>query len=554
MKTIRKLISVFLVLLFLMVTGCENSSDNKSHDEVINILYTTDVHCGISDKIGYSSLSAYKKALEEKNENVTLVDCGDAIQGDFIGAISKGAFIIELMNEVGYDLFTLGNHEFDYGMDELQKRLAEFNGDVLSCNISYIGSGENKLSEVKPYKIIEYGTKKVAYIGITTPTTLTSSNPSHFKEDDEYAYTFGEKSPKYFYDLIQNNIDECKSLGADYVILMTHLGYGDIYRGFGSIEVAQNTSGADVILDGHSHKDIICEYFLNKDNKYVPLCGAGYKMNEFGRIMISENGEITVGLVSRYEEKDPIIENKITEINEKINAASRVVLANSNMALSITDAAGIRIVRNSETPIGNMVADAYRTAGRADIGFANGGGIRDSLPSGDLTYQNMMKLNPFGNVIMTIKATGAQILDYLEFSSRQTKANYQENGKAVGENGGFANVSGLKYTIDTTIASSIVLDEKGNFASVGGQYRVRDVYVLENGEYVPLELDKTYVIASHNFLFLEGGDGANMFMDCEIVQKDIMLDYEAIVNYIVNVLHGDIASKYSTTEGRINIE
>lgn len=553
MKHIRKIVYLVMILFVFFIFGCQDSP-TKEKNEVINILYTTDVHCGVSDSIGYSSLSAYKKDLEASYGKVTLIDCGDAIQGAYVGAVTKGQYVIELMNEVGYDLYTLGNHEFDYGMDTLEARINEFNGQVLSCNVKYTGPGENRLSKVKPYEIIEYGPRKVAFIGITTPKTLVESNPLNFKENDEYVYSFGEDSAEDFYATIQSNIDECKSLGADYVILMAHLGYGEEYGAFSSVETIKNTKGADIVLDGHSHKEIICEYFENLDGKCIPLCGAGYKMSEFGRILISENGEIQVGLISGYPKKDPVIEAKITELDAELEEASNTVLAHSDLKLSISDVDGVRMVRSTETSIGNMVADSYRSAGNAQIGIVNGGGIRDSLPSGDLTFKDIMKLNPFGNMIMTVKATGSQILDFLEFATRQTQTTYKVDGKAVGENGCFASVSGLKYTIDTSVASSVVVDDKGNFAGVTGERRVKDVYVLIDGEYQPLDPDQTYVVASHDYLLLGGGDGAIMFTSCEVVQSEIMPDYEAIVRYIVDILNGHLAEKYSDVEGRITIE
>ena len=550
MKNIKRIFSFVILLLVLLIVGC---GQEESGNGIINILYTTDVHCAIDTNIGYSSLSAYKKQLEEKYGNVTLIDCGDSIQGDYVGAVTKGKYIIEIMNAVGYDLMTLGNHEFDYGMEALQSRISEFKGDVLSCNVSYYGKGENKLSDVKPYSIINYGSKSVAFIGVSTPTTLTSSSPATFKEDGEYVYSFGEESYGKFYSIVQSNIDEVKEKGADYVILMAHLGYGEEFKGFGSMELIKNTKGADVVLDGHSHKDIACEYIQNLDGEYVPLCGAGYRMNRFGRIMINDNGDIQVGLISRFDKKDRIIEVKIEEINEIVERAANMVLAKSDYALYTTDNEGVRMVRNRETAIGDMIADAYRYAGHADIGFANGGGIREYLPSGDLTFKTIMKLNPFGNTIMSVKATGQTIIDYLEHVCRLVEKEYKVDGKAVGECGGFPAVSGIKFDIDTSVPSSVVLDDKGSFASITGERRVKNVYVLVNGEYQPIELDREYIVASPDYILIEGGDGVNMFSNCEIVEKNLMLDYEALVRYILYAMGGHLADTYNKVDGRINI-
>ena len=164
--------------------GCQKTSEKD-----IVILYTSDVHCGIEDEIGYTSLSAYKKSLEKDNY-VTLMDAGDAISGDFIGAVSKGEYVIDIMNEMGYDSMVFGNHEFDYGMDILSQRINEFKGDILSSNFKYIGNKKNKFTKVKPYKVIKYGKKKVGFVGVSTPYTIVDSTPSYFMEDGEYAYSF----------------------------------------------------------------------------------------------------------------------------------------------------------------------------------------------------------------------------------------------------------------------------------------------------------------------------------------------------------------------------
>ena len=167
MKT-KNIFLVSFALISLFSGGCKKKSKEvtpKVENKDISIVYTTDVHCGINENLGYSSLYKYKEDLK-KNNYVALVDSGDYLQGDLIGAISNGKYIIDIMNEVEYDVITIGNHEFDYGMSELSTRLSEFNGDVVSCNFTYTGTKENKFNMVKPYVIKEYGDKKVGFIGI----------------------------------------------------------------------------------------------------------------------------------------------------------------------------------------------------------------------------------------------------------------------------------------------------------------------------------------------------------------------------------------------------
>ena len=183
MKKIMASFIIFTLTIFLMV-GCTNKNSD------INILYTTDIHAGITDNIGLSALSGYRNDLKKKSKYVELIDAGDIFQGDYIGAVSKGKDIIDIMNEMDYSMMTLGNHEFDYGLDELKNRIDEFKGDTLSCNLKYTGTNTNKLSKVKPYTIKKYGNVKVGYVGVTTPTSVVCASPLTFMEEGNYVYDF----------------------------------------------------------------------------------------------------------------------------------------------------------------------------------------------------------------------------------------------------------------------------------------------------------------------------------------------------------------------------
>ncbi len=542
----------FLVVSFLALSlvGC-----NANKDKDIVILYTSDVHCGIDENIGYDSLSAYKKQLEKDNY-VTLMDTGDNISGDFIGAVSKGEYIIDLMNEVGYDSMTLGNHEFDYGMDILSQRVEQFKGDVLSCNFKYIGKKENKFNKVKPYKIISYGKKKVGFVGVTTPFTIVDSTPSYFQEDNEFAYSFTGDNAEEFYACVQANIDACYKQKANYVVVLAHLGEGDEYVPYSSIDLINNTKGVTAIFDGHSHKTISHDV-KDKEGNSVPLLAPGYQMSEVGQLTIKKDKTIATKLIDKIEEKDPHISEYITNINNKVDELANKVVATSDLALSIKGPEGTRMIRTREMPIGNLVADAYRIMSEAQIGFTNGGGIREDLKEGDITFSDIKAVHPFGNNIDTALVRGQTLADYLEFASSNVDKDYYEekNGVLVpkGEDGSFAHVSGMKYTVDTSIPTPVVFDEKNMFVKIDGTRRVKDIKVLENDAYVDIQMDKFYLVASHNYLLEECGGGANMFKDIKIVKKDLMLDYECLVKYIVDVLKGHLKDKYSAPEGRITI-
>ena len=223
--------------------------------------------------------------------------------------------------------------------------------------------------------------------------------------------------------------------------------------------------------------------------------------------------------------------------------------------MSIKDEDGIRIVRNRENVLGDLSADAYRYAGNADIGWINGGGVRADLPEGDITYANIINVHPFGNMLCVVEATGQEILDALEWSARVAVAEYKSDGNAVGENGGFLQVSGMKYTIDTSIPTPCVPDENGLFGTIEGTRRVSDVMVLnkDTNEYEPIDPDKTYSVACHNYLFKSAGDGYNMFQDNVFLVDEAIADYQVLINYIRDVLQGDL-SGYKEVQGRITVK
>ena len=535
----------------------KSNSEKTEHDcEEIAILFTNDVHCGIEDNIGYAGLASYIKETEANYEYVTLADCGDAVQGDFIGTVSNGEYIVDIMNEIGYDFAVLGNHEFDYGMEQLSHLIDKSNAQYLGCNISYTGKNTNLLEKVKPYEIIEYGDTKVAFIGVTTPESYTKSTPTYFMEDGKYVYEFERgNNGKDLYANVQKYVDECENLGADYIIVLAHLGDAEESSPYTSVELIENTDGIDVVLDGHSHSVIESRMIDNINGEDVILSSTGTKLENIGKLVICEDGTIKTELISSYADKDAETEAFIEGIKAKYAEEMNKVIATSDIALSCETENGIRLVRNRETTIGNFCADAYRFIGNADIGVVNGGGIRADLPKGNITYADMLAVHPYGNTLCVVKATGQEIMDLLETACMHTKAEIEENGNAAGENGGFMHVSGLKFTIDTSIESSVALDENENFVSVDGERRVKDIMVLgENGEYVPIDAEKIYTLASHNYLLKAGGDNYTGFTDNEFIISEGIFDYQVITDYITDVLDGKLSEKYSETDGRIVVK
>lgn len=545
-----KLLLVTLGIIPLLLFGCGKEKDNRSDDVVI--LYTTDVHCGVDENLGYSKVEAYKKEMLKSYKYVSLVDAGDYIQGDLIGSFSQGKSIINIMNKMNYEVSAIGNHEFDYGIDALNSRINEFNGDMIACNLSYIGNKENKLNNVKPYVIKEYGDLKIGFVGVTTPHTISESTPSIFKEDGEIVYSFGNETTESYYKCIQDNIDAVNKI-ADYTVLLTHCGNDEHAAPYGSRDIIANTSGYLAVMDGHSHYDVNWEVLKDKNGKDVPICDAGTKLKEFGKLVIHKNGTIDTEFITTYEENDESVANYVEEMKSVTDEIANRVVAQSDIDLKITDENGVRLVRSRETPIGNLVADAFRVVAEADIGFTNGGGVRSNILHGDVTFGDVFQVLPFGNYMMIKNVKGSEILDYLEHCSQFTEHDYVKDGKPAGEFGGFTLPSGLKYTIDTSIESHVETDESGNFIKVDGERRIKNVQVLENDTYVDIDENKTYKVSSTSYILQEGGNGANLFINDEEIESKIRIDYEVVIEYLTDYLSGNLAEKYSSTEGRINV-
>ena len=524
--------------------------------EDIVILFTNDVHCGYEDNLTYSSVAALKEFYETITPNVLLVDNGDAVQGDVIGAVSKGEYIIEFMNAAGYDYATIGNHEFDYGMDQLEKLIDMANFKYVSANITYTGDKVSRLKAVKPYAIHEFKDVKVAFVGAATPLSIATSTPSFFQENGEYVYDFGYgEDGEIMYDLIQDAVDQARWEGADYVILLSHLGMKEDTEPYRSIDVIENTHGIDAVLDGHSHSVIPSMMVPNELGELVPLSSTGTKLQYVGLLNIADTGAITTTIINGSLPRSVAFDLTEASITADYEDVINEVMASSNVDLWITDTDGIRMVRSRETNLGDLVADAYRAATNADIAFANGGGIRVNLAAGDLTFADIKACHPFGNQLYAVKATGQQVLDALEWTSRNTNAEYKTvDGNATGENGGFLQVAGLRYTIDTSVESPAIADEKGMFFGFieDAPRRVVDVEVEKDGNWTPIDPKAEYLVASHNYLLAEGGDGTTMFMEDPVTLDPGIMDYQVVINYITS-LNGDLKA-YAEPQGRITIK
>lgn len=551
MKSIQKALA--LVMALAMALGLSvGAMAAETDDGKIVILHTNDVHCGIdraeSDGVitaaGYSGLAALKAETEAAygKENVILVDCGDSIQGQAIGTLTHGAALVDLMNLLGYAVAVPGNHEFDWGVDNFAERVKQADYSYVCCNLTDLDG----TPLFDGYQVVELNGVKVGFVGIDTPETFFKSTPTFFQDAaGKYIYTFSEGNEgQDLYKAVQKAVDAAKADGAEYVIALAHLGEEGTTDVWKASAVIANTTGIDVMLDGHSHESYTQEV-ANKDGDTVILQQTGTKLANIGKVVIDAGtGEIEAEVIPAADCKteDAEVAAAVKATEEEFEETLNKVVARSEVLLNVNDPeTGKRVIRNAETNLGDLVADAYRIVLGADIGFMNGGGIRADIAAGDMTYQNIINVLPYGNSGCLAEVSGQQILDALELGV----SNYP------GESGGFPHVSGMAYAFDPSIPSSVVRNDEGEFVRVAGARRVSDVTV--GGE--PIDAEKTYTLASHNYYLKSGGDGYTMFLGSKLLQDGGILDNELLINYIVDELGGVVtAEQYGKPAGRITVK
>ena len=549
----RRGLSVLLALVLLLglslglsVTGRAAAEGYAAGGDIV-ILYTSDVHCGIDQGFGYAGLQQIRDSLRARGDTVLLVDDGDAVQGEPVGTMTRGEAIISLMNELEYDVAIPGNHEFDYGMEQFLHlaEMAEF--PYISCNFTHEGE-----LVFEPSLILEAGGRKIGFVGVTTPETPITSTPRYFQnEEGEFIYGFcGEEEGEALYRAVQQAVDDVRAQGVDYVVVLGHLGNAESARPWTYADVIEHTNGIDVLLDGHSH-DTDQVTMKNKDGDEVIRSACGTKLAAVGYCRIPVEGDITCGL---YTWNNPVsapellgIQNEmsqaVADATEELNAKLGEVVAQAAVELTIndpteTDTNGrpIRMVRRAETNLGDLVADAFRDQGGADIAINGGGGIRASIPAGNVTREDILKVNPFGNSLCVIQVTGQQLLDALEWGSRAVPS----------EDGGFLQVSGLSYEVHTGVESPCLKDDKGMFAGIEGERRVRNVLVGE----APLDPEALYTLAGVDYWLLENGDGYTMFDGAPLLQDRVKLDNQVLIDYITGTLGGVIGEDYEDPYGQ----
>ena len=520
-----------LVLSFIMVLGlfpvahAEEAPVLANADEIV-VYYTNDVHTYIDETLSYDNIADLKTETAKQAAGVLLVDAGDHIQGTAYGSMDKGKTIIDLMNAADYDLATLGNHEFDYGMEgriNVTDVWAEF--PYVSANFYREENGVVGESVLDAYKVFEVGGKKIAFVGLTTPESFTKSTPAYFQnEKGEYIYGIaGGTDGAALYAAAQKAIDAA-SAEADIVIALGHLGDDKASQPWTSEEVIANTTGLDAFIDGHSHSTVPMKEVADKAGNPVILTQTGEYFGAIGKIVIKADGTIETGLVTEWTGSDKTVkaikDAWMTEIDTQLGQ----IIGSAEITFDNYDENGNRIVRKQETNTGDFCADAlyylFDNLGLdVDVAIMNGGGVRNKAITGELSYKTMKEIHTFGNVACLQTVTGQQIVDALEWGARQTPDV---------EVGGFLHVAGLKYDVDGTVTSTVQADDKGVWiGGPTGEYRVKNVQVFNKatGAYEPIDLTASYNLAGYNYTLRDLGDGFAMFDGAVNVLDYVMEDY-----------------------------
>lgn len=513
------LLGACTISLCLLHTGCMTSNLQSKREKSIVVLYENDVHCAID---GYAKLAGMRQLIAD-TAWANVVSCGDYLQGGTAGAISKGQYIIDVMKHVGYDAVALGNHEFDYKIPRMLELLEQLHAPVTSVNVIDTRTGKKVFA---PYILKKMGHKKIAYIGVVTPTTMESESYSFYDDSGKLIY---DLVPTQVYSLVQQAANEARKKGADYVFVLSHLGEDANNMNVDSHGLAQSTTGIDVILDGHSHNTISSVTVTNKSGKPVIITQTGTQFAHLGKMVIMPNGTITTTLlpVADIPYRNVSVQRAIDEVKTESEQITGRKVCFSEVDLRILDENGRQLVRRAETNAGDLVTDAYRIMTGADVAMTNSGGIRSEQKKGDKTYGDIVSMLPYDNKLCVVEVTGAKILELLK-----------ENTSLLPiEDGQFPQVSGLKYTAEVKTHS------------------IKDVLVLNKGTntYEPLAPQKTYTLATIDYC-ISGGGFRNVLKDAKMVKDGIMLYSDALVEYITQKLNGRIGAEYAGPQGRITVQ
>ena len=536
-RILAVLLTVCLVITLMPVISfaAETAGTAGLNDNVV-VLYSGDINGGVDANIGLAGMAAYANEMKTKSKYVELVDVGNAVSGSVLASISKGEYVAEALNVAGYSIAVPGAGEFVYGVSRLVTGLTKTaDYRYVSCNFTNTATGNTVFS---PYKMVTYGETKVAYVGISDPDIMASYE-SYFKNSDgTYAYSFAEgNNGNDLYAAVQLAIDKAKEEGAQYIIALGSLRDSQD-PAYTAKSIIENTSGISAFINSNSGKAVSGEQVKTKDGMYALLTAPGDGTKSIGVLTLSASDKtVSSRLISSYKLKDIKTKDAIDALTKEYSGDLNEAFATTSSRLAATNGSGVRIVESSETNLGDLAADAYRTVTGADIAFVEASEIKADIAVGGMSYNDVMRALPGNKNISVAKVSGFDLLDALEMSARLYP----------NRNSGFLQVSGLTFDIQETVIPSVTVDGLGNFISVDDDYRVTNVMI--NGK--ELDLMETYTVAGTNDL-LNGKTGYTMLTNGPLTKANVTVDNQALVTYIINNLKGSVGGAYSKSQMRID--
>lgn len=538
----RKFLSVLLAMamvLSLTVTGfaLEDTAATKEPEVMTEeatmagktvILHTNDVHGAVN---GYAYIAQLKADYEAKGAEVILVDAGDYSQGKTYVSVTKGADAVTMMNAAGYDVVTLGNHEFDYGYAQLKENMSKAKFKVVCADV--FNEDGTPIFDAN-YTYTTKSGVKVGFFGMETPETQTKANPALIKG---LTFATGDAFTKAAADQVAALKD------ADVVICLAHLGIDAESAPYRSTDLYAAVKGIDFIIDGHSHT------VMTKGEKGEPIQSTGTAFANIGVIVI-DNATKKIESNSLFEikedtAKDATVAAAAKTIVDRVDAEYDVVFAKSEVTLNGAKAPNGN--RDSETNNGDLITDAmlWKVMQNKEgltvdadhvVAITNGGGIRAAIEPGDVTKKDINTVLPFGNTVVTIYITGEELLEVLEASTYSLPV------------GGFPQVAGINYTISTAVAYDANAETYPASTYYGPKSINRVTINSINGK--EFKADDTYAVVTNDFS-AAGGDTYYAFKAATAkFDTGIPLD-EAVMEYVTTELKGVIGAQYAAPQGRI---
>ena len=539
-KVLALLLSVVMTLTLLVSSAW--ADEPKPLDGKTVILHTNDVHGSIEL---YAKVAAMKDDYEAQGAQVILADAGDYSQGTVYVSVNKGKDAVTMMNAAGYDVATIGNHEFDYGYVQLKSNLDSAVFKVVCANVLQDGS-----PVFDAYTMINKGGVQVAFVGLETPEAQTKANPALIQG---LTFLAGDE----MYAAVQTQVDAARTAGADIVIVLTHLGVDSSSEPNTSYDLYKKVSGIDFIIDGHSHT------VMTKGPEGEPIQSTGTALNNIGVITIDnatkkiernelipiwhteevDGKEVTV---YDYTKSDETVANAAKAIIDPIDADYDQKFAESAVDLNGAKAPGNR---TEETNLGDLITDAMMWAIKTKapgvdmnnaVAITNGGGIRAAIAKGDITKKDVNTVLPFGNTLAVVYVKGSELLEALEVSTYCTPKSL----------GGFPQFAGMEVELNTACEYDANDTTYPGSTYFGPKSINRITIKTVNGK--AFDKDATYAVITNNFL-AAGGDTYYAFAAAQTqFDTGLPLD-EILMEYITLELNGVVTDKYAAPQGRLTI-